>query len=257
MMRRVILMLIGVAFIGGCSIKEDRTGCPCRLVLDFSGIDTNLVRSLNVLATLGGDVVFSDKVDMLDFGTEYVRNVPHGELQINVWCVGEERIDEQRGVVIPYGCECPPLYMRSFVADTRGEFCSETVHVYKNFCRLAVLVEGVEELPYSLTFKGNVDGYGLDGSPSVGDFSCVAYPGEKGNLWAGIPRQVDASLVLDIDDGTSVVKTFALGEYIINGGYDWGAVELEDLTVTLDYQLTYINITIKEWDKEYSYSVIL
>ena len=256
-MRRLVYVALTVALAMSCSIKEDRTDCPCRLVLDFSEIDTSIVKYLDVLATNDGDVAFRDRVLAEDFKDEYVRDVPHGEMRVNVWCLGEERIDDEHGVVIPYGCECPVLYMRSFVADTRDQLCRETVQVHKNFCRLTVLVEGAEEFLYSLTFKGNVDGYSLDGLPSEGDFACVAYPGESGNLQAGLPRQVDASLVLEVDDGTSVLKTFALGEYIVNGGYDWTAEVLEDVTVTLNYQMTYVKISISGWDREYFYNIIL
>lgn len=257
MMERLVYIALTMALVLSCSVKEDRTGCPCRLVLDFSEIDTAVVKSLDILATHGGNVVFRDRVRARDFDAGFVRDVPHGDVRLNVWCIGEERIDDKHGVVIPYGCECPVLYMRSFLADTRGELCRETVQVHKNFCRLTVLVKGIEKPVYSLTFKGNVDGYRLDGLPSEGDFACVAYPGESGNLQAGLPRQVDASLVLEVDDGTSVLKTFALGEYIVDGGYDWTAEELEDLTVVLDYQITYVKVTISGWDKEYFYNIIL
>ena len=257
MMLRLVYIALTMAFAISCSIKENRTDCPCSLVLDFSEIDTVHVKSLDILATYEGVMLFRESIEAKDFKDEFIRDVPHGDIRLNVWCIGEERIDNEHGVVIPYGCECPLLYMKSFVADTRGELCRETVLVHKNFCRLTVLVEGVEEPPYSITFKGNVDGYSLDGLPSEGDFSCVAYPGESGDLQAGLPRQVDASLLLEVDDDTSVLKTFALGEYIVNSGYDWTAEELEDLTVTLDYQITHIGITISGWDKEYFYNIIL
>ena len=256
-MIRSIYVAFAIAVLSGCSIKENRQNCPCKLILDFSEIDTSIVKSLNVLATLDGEVVFSDQVSADDFRTDYIRDVPHGDIQMNVWCIGEGRIDNRLGVVIPYGCECPVLYMKSFPMETRGESCREVVHVHKNYCRLTVLVDGADELPYSLTFKGNIDGYRLDGLPSEGDFACVAYPGDAGDLQAGLPRQVDASLVLEVDDGTSVLKTFALGEYIMKSGYDWTAEELEDLTVTLDYQITSIKIAVSGWDNEYFYNVIL
>ena len=256
-MRRLVYIALTVILAVSCSVKEDREECPCRLVLDFSEIDTTLVKSLDIMATFEGGVVVRDSVMARDFDEDFVRDVPHGDVRLNVWCIGEKRIDIEHGVVIPYGCECPVLYMKSMVVDTRGESCQETIHVHKNFCRLTVLVTGAEELPYSLTFKGNVDGYQLDGLPSEGDFSCVAYPGDNGDLQAGLPRQMDASLLLEVDDGTSVLKTFALGEYIVSGGYDWTAQELEDLTVTLDYQITYIRITVSGWDKEHFYNIIL
>ena len=65
------------------------------------------------------------------------------------------------------------------------------------------------------------------------------------------------SHILELDDGTSVQKTFALGEYIVSSGYDWAAEELEDLTVTLDFQITYVKITVADWEKEYFYNIIL
>ena len=257
MMGRIVYVVLAMALAISCSIKENRTDCPCILVLDFSKIDTALVKSLDVMATYEGNMVFRDRVSVRDFEAEFIRDVPHGDVRLNVWCIGDERIGDEQGVVIPYGCECPVLYMRSFLADTRGESCRETVQVHKNFCRLTVLVKGVDKPLYSITFKGNVDGYSLDGLPSEGDFACVAYPGENGNLQAGLPRQVDSSLILEVDDGTTVLKTCALGDHIINGGYDWSAEELEDLTVTLDYQITYIKVVISGWDKEYFYNIIL
>ena len=256
MIRSICIALIVVMSVA-CSVKENRHDCPCKLVLDLSEIDTSLVKSLNILAVCDGNAVYTDYVSASDFDKEYICDVPHGDLRLNVWCVSKERIDNELGVVIPYGCECPVLYMNSFMIDTWGESCREVVHMHKNYCRLTVVVEGVDDPPYSLTFKGNVDGYKLNGFPSEGDFACVAYPGEEGKLQAGLPRQLDDSLVLEVDDGSTVLKTFALGEYIIKGGYDWTAEELQDLTVTLDYQITYIKIAISSWDNEYFYNVIL
>ena len=224
---------------------------PCEAV-PLHGLHAKILTSCKVLKK--PSIVFSL------YGAshkEYICDVPHGDLRLNVWYITEERIDNEFGVVIPYGCECPVLYMASFMVDTWGESCREVVRVHKNYCRLTVVVEGVDDPPYSLTFKGNVDGYKLNGLPSEGDFACVAYPGEEGKLQAGLPRQVDDSLILEVDDGTTVLKTFALGEYIIKGGYDWTTEELQDLTITLDYQITYIKIAISAWDNEYFYNVIL
>lgn len=257
MMRGIFTAALVVLFLGSCSVKEDRYSCPCRLSLDFSGVDTDVVGPVFLLATLDGEVVFSDSVGAAAVKEDYVREVPHGNLRVNAWCAPRERIDEENGVVIPFGCECPPIYMHSFMADTRGEVCHEKVTMSKNHCRLTVRVEGCEEMPYSLTFRGNVDGYDLDGLPSDGDFACVAYPGEAGSSEAVLPRQLDSSLMLEVDDGTSVAKTFAVGEYILASGYDWSSENLEDVTIVLDYYLTYITISVQEWDKEYIYDITL
>ena len=69
-MRRLVYIALLVAVAGGCSIKEDRDDCPCRLIMDFSEIDTVLVKSLNVLATCNGKTVFSDHVFAYEFEEE-------------------------------------------------------------------------------------------------------------------------------------------------------------------------------------------
>lgn len=245
-----VLCLVSAA----CSVKEDRGECPCRLMLDFREIDTSVVTVLNIYAMSADGIVFSDTVRVEDFSRIYVRDVPHTLMRISLWGAdgGSDRLQ------IPYGLECPLLYMNSFDADTRGETYFREVELLKNHCRLSVLFSGREQMPYRLTFRGNVDGYGTDGRPSGGDFACVAYPTDTEGLQVVLPRQRDSSLLLDIEDeDTAILKTFAIGEFLLKGGYDWLAENLEDVTVVLDYYITGINITYKGWDKEYSYDIIL
>ena len=256
MKNRIFAALAAMVLIG-CSVKEDRYNCPSRLILDFSRVDTSLVKSVSVMAVLDGKEVLQDKVFAENFGREYVADVPHGELKVNIWGGGEERDPLFEDLIIPYGCECPPLYMHSFEADTNGESFRQIVDLSKNHCRLTVKMDGVEEIPYSLTFKGNVDGYGQDGMPSIGDFSCVAYPSGQGESDALMPRQLDSSLLLEVDDNSSVTKVFAIGEYISASGYDWTEKNLKDVTVYLDFYVTDMKITVEGWDKEYIYDIIL
>ena len=256
-MRKMIYATLVAGVVTGCSIKEDRSECPSRLILDLSDVDTSFVKSLNVRAVLDGEIVLQDKVVAKDFACDYVADVPHGELLVNVWGGGEGRASFNDGLIIPYGCECPPLYMHSFEADTRGESFRQVVELCKNHCRLTVKMDGVDQIPYSLTFKGNVDGYRQDGLPSSGDFSCVAYPSGLGESDALMPRQLDSSLLLEVDDNSSVSKVFAIGEYISASGYDWTEKDLKDVTICLDFYVTDMKITVQGWDKEYIYDIIL
>ena len=252
----VIVISLFAMLMTGCSIKEDRSECPCRLVLDFSAVDTVNIKSLSVYAMSEGEIVFSDVIFASDFDHLYERDVPRCSLYVNVWS-GDEGRANRKGVVIPFGCECPPIYMSSFVADATGEICRKRIVVHKNHCRLTVKVEGASHIPYSLTFYGNIDGYSLDGNPSSGDFSCVAYPDEKGGAQALLPRQLDSSLLMEVDDGLSGSKAFAIGQYITSSGYDWTTDSLEDITVILDYYVTYVQVLIQRWDNEYLYNITL
>lgn len=253
-MKSGVFFLFMFFLAAGCSVKEDRDECPCILVMDFSCVDTSLVKSVNVLAESPDGIVFFDSLGVEAFEKEYVREVPHSEMCVSVW--GGSGADED--LQIPYGCECPYLYMYAFEPDTRLEMWRETVDLKKNHCRLTVLLDGREDMPYCLTFRGNVDGYGNDGFPTSGDFACVAYPSADGGSQVVVPRQTDSSLMLEVDDMESMVtKVFAIGEYLDAAGYDWTAEELDDATVIIDYYLTKIQITFRGWDNEYSYDIIL
>lgn len=249
----VAVMLFACA---GCSVKEDRDVCPGRLMLDFSGVDAS-VGSLDLLVTGPDGVVLRDVVASSGFGKEYVKEVPHGMLDVNVWSGAGEFVDEDAGLVIPVGCECPPVHMQSFTADTRGEICRVNVELHKNHCCLTVKLRGREVMPYSLAVRGNVDGYALDGSPRNGEFCCMAYPEEENAITVRVPRQVDASLMLEVDDGNEIRKSFAIGEYIRASGYDWDSEDLSDVTVTLDYYITYVTVQVQEWDEEFVFDLVL
>ena len=74
---------------------------------------------------------------------------------------------------------------------------------------------------------------------------------------AVLPRQSDASLMLYIDDGDTSVKAFALGQYIVSGGYDWTADDLEDISVSIDFAQTEVLVTVDGWESVYDYDVEL
>ena len=249
-----LLVLLTLLSVLGCSVKENRRDCPCRLMLDLASIDTSLVKVLNVRAATAGGLVFADTLRAEEFSELYVREVPHGDVQVLLW--GSDDLEED--LIIPYGKDCPLLYMSAFLADTRGEQYFRDVELNKNHCLLTVLFEGREDSPYSLTFRGNVNGYDSSGDPSEGDFACVAYPGGSGESMAVLPRQMDSSLLLDVEDeGSSVLKTFAIGEYMDKSGYDWTEADLEDVVIVLDYSVTGLRVVFKGWDKEYTYDIIL
>ena len=250
------VVVLSIIFIvsAACSVKEDRQVCPCRLMLDLSQIDTSVVKVLNIHAMSSDGIVFSDTLDASCFTDVYVRDVPHSRMRLALW--GVDGADNS--LLIPYGRECPSIYMCAFDVEASGETYFKEIELLKNHCRLTVLFNGRDEMPYSLTFKGNVDGYRADGLPSAGDFACVAYPSADGGSQVVLPRQKDSSLLLEVeDDRTSVLKTFAIGEHLAECGYDWTAETLEDVTVILDYHITGITVTFKGWDKEYSYDIIL
>ena len=238
-----------------CSIKEDRGACPCRLMLDFSENDTVSVRSAELLLSSSEGFSLADTIDCSDFDDLYQATVPCGELRVMAWYGGEGCVTADKGLRIPYGNDCPEVYMAFFGLDVEGEESRSSVCLKKNHCRATIYVKSEDSFPYALVVRGDVDGYGPDGSPSEGRFMCGLELQEELMGWVTLPRQLNESLCMEVWEGNEVLKVFSLGRYISAVGYDWTAEHLEDLTLTLDYTRNVIGISIGEWDREHHFNV--
>ena len=257
-MKRFLMILPVLAVIAsgvGC-IKEDRSECPCRLLLDFSEVDTSSVMSADILVTSDDGFGYSDAVEKKRFA-DYMIYVPRTQVQLYAWSGAGHCLAHDMSVTIPYGEECPRLFLHVSDVPTGSELVRERIRLRKNHCVLTVQVEAGGDYPFDLMVKGKVDGYGTDLQPTVGDFACRAVPDSLGAGVVVIPRQLDSSLTLEVDDGTGTVKSFAIGESIVDGGYDWDAEDLDDVTVVLDYSLTDVVLEIVDWTEEHIHDVII
>ena len=122
---------------------------------------------------------------------------------------------------------------------------------------LSICVEDVEHFPFNLAVRGGVAGYGADGSLVQGEFYYLLKAFSNARSTISVPRQLDDSMVLEVNDGTEVLKTFALGEYIRASGYDWNAADLEDITVGIDYTRTKLTVSVLGWDEVYEFDVVI
>ena len=253
--------LMGLVLLGGlilqtaCSVKEDRMPCPCLLHLDFVCPETEDMGLVGLKVTSLNGFVWRDTVDVSGGWNGYSLPVPQSSLHVSAWA-GDDGLVSESGLVIPYGDDCPKVFMHDSDIRIDGEYCHETVTLRKNHCVLTLVTEGEEKLSSVLRLKGNVAGYDAWGVPLNGDFSFVLEEGglEDGYL-AVLPRQNDASLILEADDGKGSNVAFAIGQYIVSSGYDWTAPDLDDIRVTLDYALTEIRVVIGAWESVYGYDV--
>ena len=277
-MRSLLIALSLVsALLVSCSIKEDRSECPCLLRLDLSSVDADAVGGKMLLDVRNeGGFFCRDTVDLREgAGIREVR-VPRTGVRVNLWsCEAADFVGED-GLVIPLGDECPCVRMFSSFVDTDCETRTETVGVIKNYCRLTVMMDESDRCwPYELNVSGNIDGYGIDGTPRSGEFSHYLVPSVssetdvEGALQSfaddrqetvlvrelSLPRQKDESLRLSVLEKGSVLKTFALGNYIRQSGYDWTAVDLQDIVVKIDYACTRVSIAVGPWEHSYDVDI--
>ncbi len=274
---RIALPVSCLLAVSGCFVKGDRSGCPCRLVLDFCGVlggdfdgvfgggpggpdFDGKVRESGVEAelviTADNGFVLTESLDLTAVEKEKCVLIPRGRAVVGVWS-GAGALSDEGGFEIPIGSDCPPVYFHASIIDADSELYRESVYMGKSHCVMTVNIKNMDPSPSGIGFMGNISGYGPDGRPLEGDFSYILdSPSLSGNR-AILPRQLDDSLKMELVDAFGVSRVFALGEYIADSGYDWGAQDLEDIEIDLDIAMTRITLTFQGWDRTYSYEVVM
>ena len=269
------MWMAGMLLLSSCSVKEDRSGCPCWMTVempDMVGHDGGQVYNDDcVVLRLRGNSD-EDEVDYSYQVTESVRvdaevleyEVPRGSVGVSVIempdRVGYDGIVGHDGdeVRIPVGEQMDSLYGYFRMFYTRCESVLCDVELHKEFCTVSFTLgdEGYVS-PYDLEVWGNVAGVSAwDLMPLEGDFRFAPSP-EDGVYRVRVPRQLDASLELVMlempdqaghDGERAVVDRLPLGEYIARSGYDWAAEDLADVHIALDMEKQQVMITVSDWD---------
>lgn len=241
-------VLFGVFFLLAASctvIKEDRTACPCALTIDLRGLPAYPVTVL-----LSG----KDFVTRREVAADTLLTVPVPKS--GVWLVAGAgaALWEDGRMSIPAGYDCPPVYLFSQKLETAAETATTRVELHKHFCTLSLSFEGPEGWgePFWASLRGRVGGLSPDGTPLEGDFSCRLDPGGSVRL----PRQApEQELWLDITMPGQVVQSFALGNYMLDAGYDWTTPDLEDLPLHVNLSVTAIHFLSPGWSYSFPLNI--
>lgn len=237
---RFLLPVLLVA--ASCSVKENRAACPCSLMLDLSGLPVSPV----VVEVTGEG--FS-KTGIVHADTVMVLSVPKGRTTVSV--VGGALADPDGGVQIPPGEEAPPLYLFHASFSSAAEQMVLPVVLHKQYCALELIFSGPAGYgpPFEVEVEGNVSGWERDGTPAEGRFFHRLLPGPETPAVLRLPRQGDDSLVMHILFSDRVVRTFALGTYMAEAGYDWTEPDLKDLTLKVDVSVTSVTLSSGGWTR--------
>lgn len=251
-----LAVMASALMMAACSVKEDRASCPCLLVLDFSEVSQDLGGPASLYLAADGGPFLSDVIPLNEYrGRSYIVSVSRTKMDLMLWYGGEDMVSES-GLVIPLGDDCPEVYMYGASFTTSGERHDEKVRMHKNHCRMTICAAGDIAVPLSMKVTGNVAGYDGKGRPVEGAFEYIVdYADLKDGRDVVLPRQTDSSLRLLIEDKDGDVKVFALGHYLESCGYDWNAADLDDVTVTVDFALTEVRLSVKGWEGVYTYEI--
>lgn len=238
MANRIAVLACGILLLSSCSVREDRGACPCTLHIalrDIPGpVTVQLVlESGTITLQAARDTVFS-------------LQVPRGQLRLLASCGATPGADE--ALIIPPGYDCPPVFMYSGWVNTDFEETKIEPRLRKHFCTLSLRMDGPSGWgePYWTRVRGRAGGLDWDGTPVEGEFSCRLDAGMSVRL----PRQqAGGELWLDIVTPGGTARSFALGNYMEEEGYDWMAQDLEDLSLTMQLSLTEIILGSSLWQE--------
>ena len=264
----VLLWLSGFCAFS-CSVREDRSDCPCSLTLDLRELSASVPEDAFPVRwqLLQGDWSDSGLLseDDCTAGLFHVV-VPRGGAQVYAVTGDEGMFDH--GLEIAPGHGCPPVRLWTAAVDARGETATAVVCLHKAYCRLTIHMHGAPApRPYRLILEGNVCGWDASGYPLPGSFRCSPEPIPEQDYAVNLPRQTDDSLLLHICAGdasnapggaeTTPLRTFALGHIIASAGYDWTAPDLPDLSLELDFAASSLSLRSDRWTRTLPFEITL
>lgn len=232
-----------------CTVKEDRDDCPCWLSLHFEDCGRTGDFCLFLRAP-----EFSRRDTLAVADSSCRLAVPRKPLALLAVAPASCGTEADGSLRIPEGRESPEVYLCHREVDARGEAVEDTLRFCKNFCRLSVRFSIYKTPPenLSLTVSGGVCGFDAEGRPATGDFRYLLAPDSEGRCEVCLPRQLDDSLKLEMGP-----KSFALGEYMAEAGYDWTAPSLDDCSITVDVALTVIYFKIDSWSASLPWNLLV
>lgn len=232
-----------------CSVKEDRSSCPCYLQVRFTAPEAS---GKALLLGWSDAQTFREEVRTEECRPYWSRPVQKGFLTLSVSRGTRVSAVEGRRVNIPTGNQSDSLYANLYPVDATGETADVDVTFRKQFATILLDVRKTagELQDYRFSVDGNTCGIDLqDLSPLPGTFHFAPAPEEGENIVRfRIPRQADDALALSIRYGEADPALFRLGEIIRGMGYDWKSEDLQDIYVSIDLTQGEVHVEIGDWE---------
>ena len=222
--------ILGLVALVSCSVKEERSDCPCYLTVDAE-------RTVSVDGWFGARSLFNVNGGFVD------RQVPRGIVDI---------VASHGRFSVPEGQQMDSLFARRIPVDTDGESAYARVTLCKNFATIELDFKDEDDgrTDYDLLATGTISGVDVRSlNPVEGSFSFVPEPNTDGRGYAfRVPRQKDETLKLLLSKDGNIVETIDLGHLVAKTGFDWKAESLGDIAILCDLPAHTFTITVKDWD---------
>lgn len=232
-MRKIaILALLPAAIaLAGCSVWEDRSGCPGWLYLELSARSLSLAGNYSTMVS----ILHSGGADTLLLS----KDSPSGWIQVKKGAVGLRGILANGASDLQaWGEECDSLWVYSAELTMQAEERSALVTLHKRFATIWFSFDDAPDTDqYSMVIR------------SPGEFRCLL-DASGGEASARLPAIGDAALELCClsSDGGGTLWEWDLGAALLTAGYDWGAEDLSDARVRVSLAPLDISVSVLPWE---------
>lgn len=248
----ITITLALFATLCSCSVKEDRTPCPCWLSLDLSGCKQ--ISNSFTISAQGLSPLFTESFSITDYPEFFEKEVKKGMVTASVLCGYDNLFEKDGQVLSPEGSDALPVwgYMNSI--DCTGEFARDSVILGRQSARIYLKIESVngKAYPYQLIAKSDVCGLQIkDLSPVKGKYAYTLTLDDESVCTFRLYRQTqDSKATISVLEDGKLIDTLPLYEWINATGYDWDAKDLKDIYIGMDYSKSNVTITVQDWSAE-------
>ena len=254
----------------GCTVLEDREPCPCYLDVDYTDILAG--RPLGPQAAAFDVTVYNPSpANEAVYTPEDAPQIDEIRIKksmakvVGVFHNRPLRNFLQKGTVVTWeeGNQMDSIFVHSTDVDCTGEEAYCLLEAHKQFSTLTFIDgNGGEELrQYNMVVRGNTCGFDAAYPLEAIDGRYLADVQEDdghGNIVVRVPRQKDASLVLEFwtkDAEKRKLYSSPIGSYLMASGYDGSLLDLQDFTIRIDFRAMLMYIRVADWEDEYIYAL--
>ena len=244
-----ILCFIAAMALCACSVKENRSGCPCELLVHPEGpLKTDGCVLVSVIQD--GEVV---KQGMLS-GTEFEDGrcklaISRKPTTLTVFAgITDMNTVSGKKLDITYEKQCDEVYCNSISIDPESEVFDCPVSLHKDYTCLDLTVFGMPENA-EVGISGSVQGYDIvNTDPYMGLFNCFPERDDSSSrFFIRLPRQLDDGLMLDVYVGKVKWRTVPVGSMIAASGYCYDDKDLLDIKMTVNLEDSAASVKIADW----------
>ena len=239
MRRWMLIGLLGLVALASCSVKEDRSDCPCWLTVEAENTAT-------LTGWYGSQRIFDGhKGGFVD------RMVPRGDVAI---------ISSKGGFTVAEGNQMDELFAELLHVDTDSESAYAKVQLKKQFATVTLDFKEADNgrTDADIIVKGNIQGADSKTlEPEEGPFRCIPEPDPERGYRFRVPRQKDNSLTAELWSEDVLLDAIPVGELIDKAHFDWKKESLGDIHILADLPAQTFTITVMEWEGPITFEVTI